>query len=196
VAPILGTKVIWVAVFSTLLVGEPPTGLVWMAVLTAAIGAGILGYQPGRQPRHVALSIGAALATSGLFGLSDVMFLKYAPGWGFGSFVPVMYLCLGVLSLLYLPLMKEGSGLAPGWLGPGSVLLGAQGLAMAYAIARFGHVTKLNIVYNSRGLWSVVLVWVLGHWFGNTEREGGTAMMLRRMGGAALLVVAILIASR
>ena len=184
VAPILGTKVIWVAVFSTVLVGQAPTGLVWLAVLATALGAAILGYQPGRQPRHVALSVGTALTTSGLFGLSDVLFQKYAPQWGFGSFEPTMYFFLGVLSLSYLPLMRGEEGKAPGWLGAGAVLLAAQAVVMAYAIATYGGVTKLNVLYNSRGLWSVVLVWRFGHWLGSTEREGETVMMLRRMGRA------------
>ena len=195
VTPILGAKVIWVAGFSMLLMGRTLSPHLWIAVFATALGTAILGYQRGVHPRRVALSIGAALATSGSFGLTDVLVQKYAPAWGFGSFVPTMFLVVGVLSLGFIPFLN-GGGWAPKWLGPGSVLLAAQALGMAFALATFGGATRINIAYNSRGLWSVALVWAFGHWFGNTEREGGTRTMLRRLAGACLLVAAILIASR
>jgi len=196
VTPILGTKVIWVAVFSTLLMGRAHSPHVWAAVFMTAMGAAILGYQRGVHPRRVALSVGAALATSCSFGMTDVLVQKYAPGWGFGSFIPTMFLMVGMLSLGFIPLMRDGSGWAPVWLGTGAVLLAAQALGLAFVLTKFGEATRVNIAYNSRGLWSVVLVWVFGHWFGNTEREGGTRQMLRRLAGAGLLVAAILMASR
>ena len=131
VTPILGTKVIWVAAFSMLLAGRALSPHVWAAVFMTAVGAAILGYQPGVHPRRVVLSVGAALATSGSFGLTDVLVQKYAPEWGFGSFVPVMFLMVGVFSLGLIPLLRDGSGWAPRWLGPGSVVLAVQALGLA-----------------------------------------------------------------
>jgi len=194
VTPILGTKVIWVAGFVVMLAGKRLSPHLWAAVMLTAAGTAILGYQPTRHPRRVALSMGAALATSCSFALTDVMVLKYAPEWGFGSFVPTMFLTVGVLSLGLLPFI-DGRGWAPMWLGPGSVVLAAQALGMAYAISTYGHVTTINIMYSSRGLWSIALVWALGHWFGNTEREQGTRAMVLRLCGAGLLVTALFIAS-
>lgn len=195
VTPILGTKVIWVAGFAVLMVRKAEPPLIWVAVFLTAVGTAILGYQPGKHPRHVALSVALALATSCAFGLTDVLVLKYAPAWGFGSFIPTMFLGVGVLSLGLLPLM-DGKGWAPMWLGTGSVVLALQALGMAYAISTFGHVTTINIAYSSRGLWSVALIWAFGHWFGNTERDQGTRTMTLRLAGASLLVGAIFIASR
>ena len=194
VTPILGTKVIWVAGFSMLLAGRALSPHLWIAVFTTAMGAAILGYQPGAHPRRVALSIGAALATSGSFGLTDVLVQKYAPVWGFGSFIPTMFLGVGVLSLGFIPFLK-GSGWAPLWLGTGAVVLAAQALGMAFAIATFRNATMTNIAYNTRGLWSITLVWMFGHWFRNTERDQGTRAMLLRLAGAGLLVTALFIAS-
>ena len=194
--PVLGTKVIWVACFAVLLAGNSHTPVIWLAVFLTALGTSIIGYQPGAaHPRHVALSVGSALAAAGSFGFTDIMTLKYATQWGFGSFVPTMFITVGVLSLGLIPFLRgNGTGWAPGWLGIGSVVLGAQALGMAYTIAAYGHVTTINIAYNSRGLWSITLVWVVGHWFGNTEREKGTRTMMVRLGGAGLLVAAIFLA--
>jgi uncharacterized membrane protein len=193
VTPILGTKVIFVAFFAILLTGQGHSPHLWLAVFLTAAGTAVLGIQPGAHPRHVAMSIATALATSSCFGLTDVLVLKYAPQWGFGSFIPTMFLCVGLLSLGLLPVL-DGTGWSPPWLGAGSVLLAAQALGMAFAITYFGHVTTVNIAYSSRGLWSVMLIWTLGHWFGNTEREKGSRTMLLRLVGASLLVTAIFIA--
>jgi hypothetical protein len=63
---------------------------------------------------------------------------------------------------------------------------------MAYAIGTFGHATVVNIVYSSRGMWSVVLVWLVGHWFQNTERaEQGHTIMATRFAGSGLILAAI-----
>jgi hypothetical protein len=45
-------------------------------------------------------------------------------------------------------------------------------------------------------LWSVVLVWVVGHWFGNVERSVGRAVMTRRLLGAAILLGAVFLVRR
>ncbi len=193
VTPILGTKVIWVAGFSVLLAGRTLSPHIWIAVFLTALGTAVMGFQPGTHPRRVVLSIGAALATSCSFGLTDVLIQKYSPSWGFGSFVPTMFLVVGVLSLGFLPVLK-GRGWAPLWLGTGAVMLAAQALGMAFAISTFAQATMTNIAYNTRGLWSIALIWAFGHWFGNRERDQGTRTMLLRLAGASLLVTAIFIA--
>lgn len=193
VTPILGSKVVWVAMFVELLAGQRLPAQMWAAAVTTAAGTAILGYQPGAHPRRVALSVGAALATACSFAVTDVQVMTYAPGWGFGSFVPVMFLTVGLLSLGFLPLLETG-GWSPLWLGTGSVILAVQALGMAYAIATYGEVTTVNVVYNSRGLWSVMLVWLAGGLFGNKEGEG--KRMTLRILGAGLLLGGILIVGR
>jgi hypothetical protein len=76
------------------------------------------------------------------------------------------------------------------------LLLSAQALCISYAIAVYREVTKANILYNTRGIWSVVLVWIVGHWFENSEREHGTRVMIRRLAGAALLLSAVFLSIR
>jgi drug/metabolite transporter (DMT)-like permease len=194
--PLIGAKVIWVAIFSMMLLGHTHTAAIWMAVFMTALGAAVLGFERGAHPRHIAFSIGSALATSCFFGMSDVLVQKWAPDWGFGSFIPVMFLVVGLLSFALIPFMGKGGQWSAAWLGPGTVMLAVQALLMGAALTYFGHATKVNIAYNTRGLWSVALVWAFGHWFGNREREAGLGIMLQRLGGAGLLVSAIVIASR
>ena len=72
----------------------------------------------------------------------------------------------------------------------GGTLLSVQALGIAWSIVNLG-ATTTNVLYNSRGVWSVVLVWTVGHWFGNAERSQGRGVMLRRLAGSALLLAAI-----
>lgn len=66
-------------------------------------------------------------------------------------------------------------------------------LLICLALGFYGNATAVNILYSSRGIWSVVLVWLLGGWFGNSEREQGKEVMVRRLVGAFLLFLAIIL---
>ena len=63
--------------------------------------------------------------------------------------------------------------------------------AMLFAIGAFGDATAVNVVYSSRGLWSVLAVWWIGHWFQNDEQHLGPAVLRLRLWGAGLMLAAI-----
>ena len=83
---------------------------------------------------------------------------------------------------------------ARGPLALGAAFLGLQALLLVRTLGLYPDTTRINVVYNSRGLWGVVAVWLVGHWWGNTERHAGRAVFLWRMAGAALLLAAIVVA--
>ena len=58
-------------------------------------------------------------------------------------------------------------------------------------ITRFHNATAANVIYSSRGLWSVVAVWAIGHWFANRERHLGAEVLRWRLAGAGLMMAAI-----
>jgi hypothetical protein len=72
------------------------------------------------------------------------------------------------------------------------MLLAMQAAGVTWSIGMLG-ATTTNVLYNSRGIWSVVLVWAIGGWFGNAEREHGAGVMGRRLGGAGMLLLAIVV---
>jgi hypothetical protein len=77
------------------------------------------------------------------------------------------------------------------WLAGGSACFAAQGLTFITSISLYRHATSANVLYSSRGLWSVVAVWGIGHWFANREQHLGARTLAWRMVGAILLMVAI-----
>lgn len=191
--PVMGSKVIFVALFTMIVIGEPVRPIWWAAAGLTAVATAFLGgkVKPGMARQGRAILYGFLSATS--FAMTDVLIQKWSPEWGFTRFVPTMFMGVGILSLAFLPLCRSGS-MQPGtwkWLIAGSALLGLQGLGMAFVLSEFGHATVVNIVYSSRGVWTVLLVWGLGKWFANVEREQGTPVMAARLLGAGLIVCAI-----
>ena len=71
--------------------------------------------------------------------------------------------------------------------------MGIQGISLISAISLFGEATRINVIYSVRGLWSVMAVWLVGHWFGNTEKEMGVARFRFRTAGAVCMCLAIIL---
>lgn len=198
--PVMGIKVVLVALFVTLVLGERVPHSVWVAAALSSAGIVLLSRGGGGGSgagTAAAIVFGALAAVS--FALFDVLVQKWAPGWGAGRFLPIM---MGLVALYSLPLLAVGGDPMPpgGWrpLLLGGAFVAVQGLLLITALALFARATTINVVYSARGLWSVVLVWVVGPWFGNREREQGSRVFRARLAGAALLLSAIVlvIASR
>lgn len=194
--PVLGLKILLVACFSTLLLEGSVPWAWWIAAALGTLSIALLGRQ-GRGPRrqHTARAMVCAALAAIAFALADVLVQKWAPAWGAGRFLPLMFGLLAVLSLGLIPAFRAPlRSLTPEawrWLLPGAVLLALQAAAMAWTLAVYGDATAVNVVYSSRGLWSVLAVWGLGHWFANDERSVGSATLRLRLIGAILMLAAI-----
>jgi hypothetical protein len=49
----------------------------------------------------------------------------------------------------------------------------------------------MNIVFSSRGMWSVLFIWWFGKFLGNEERLLGRKVFWQRLAGAVLILAAI-----
>ncbi len=193
--PVLGIKVILVALFVTLILGDRVPASVWMGAALSSAGIYLLSRGPGRKGSGgtaEALVLGGLAAAA--FALFDVLVLKWSPAWGAGRFLPLV---MGFVALYSLPLLiVAGEPVPPGAWRPlllGALLLALQALLLISSLALFARATTINVVYSARGLWSVALVWVVGHHFGNREREQGSVVFRSRLAGAALLLAAIVL---
>jgi drug/metabolite transporter (DMT)-like permease len=193
--PVLGTKVIFVAFFAIFLAGEKLTPGLWLAALVTAIATALLGGggRHGDQPIGKSLIYGFTAAAA--FALTDSLMQRWIQGVGFGHFAPVMFGTIALLSFGLVPLFSAPLRALPTltwrWAIGGSAMLALQAMGISYAIGIYREVTKANILYNTRGMWSVVLVWLIGHWFDNAERDHGARVMIRRMIGAPILLSAV-----
>ena len=198
--PLLGTKVLFVAVFTMVVLGKPVLPSLWISAVLVAVALAILRGPADRVHHRFWATVFFAAGSSSAFALCDIFFQLWTRVWGVGLFIPMVFGVVCMLSFTLLRWFPPSAGVVAGstwkWLIAGCVLNGLQTLGIVICVGLFRHpnaATAVNIVYNSRGIWSVLLVWILGDWFGNIEREQGARVMAARFTGAVLLLSAIVI---
>ena len=193
--PVLGIKIILVAILTTLLIGERIAPSTWAAAALSSIAIALLHRTRGGEHHHLTLTIVAAASSASCFALFDVLVQKWSPAWGIGRFPPMMLGFVAVFAISLVPRfpapLREIRGSAWPWLLGGSIVMALQSVGFVVSVAYFQNATAANVVYSSRGLWSVVLVWIIGHWFRNAEQQLGRGVLLWRLVGAGMMLAAI-----
>lgn len=196
--PILGLKVVLVALLTMLLLSGGLSWQLWLAAALSSAGIASLNHSKAhRAGTHPTATIVSAAIAAISFALFDVLVQKWSPAWGIGRFLPLTIGMVGLISLALVPLIwRQLRALSPAarrWLRGGSVLFALQSLLFVSSIAHFGQATAANVVYSSRGVWSVVAVALLGHWFHSAEKSLGGSILRWRFFGASLMLAAIVL---
>lgn len=194
--PVLGLKILLVAVLATAIAGDVLRWQLWAAALLATAGIALLNRRAANATHH---HVGQTIVTAGLaaaaYAVFDVLVQAWAPAWGAGRFLPLAMGVSGVLSFAFVPRFRAPLSALPRatwpWLLAGTLTLGAQSVAFVSTVAKWGHAAQANVLYSSRGLWAVLAVWLVGHWVQSRERQLGRAVLLGRLAGAVLMMAAI-----
>ncbi|CAN5310233.1 DMT family transporter [soil metagenome] len=198
VTPALGAKTVFVAWLSTAVLGEMLPWQLWVAAVLSFLSVVLLNQRKTHLRAATGVTILFALLAASAYATFDILVQKWSPDWGTGRFLPIMFGLSALLSVGFIPAFRAPLGSIPraAWkpLGAGALFMGLQALFLVSTIARFGDATAVNVIYSGRGLWSVAAVWVVGHWFANTERHAGGRVLARRLIGAALMTAAIVLA--
>jgi drug/metabolite transporter (DMT)-like permease len=198
--PVLGVKVILVALWTTWMLDEPVSLRMWVAAGLSTVAIGLLGYRGSVGHPRTGLTVTCALVTAALFALFDVLVQKWSPAWGASRFLPMLALLVAVYSLALFRFFSAPLGTvrreAWPWLLTGAGVLALQSVVFIFAVAKYGDATAANVVYNARGMWTVMAVWLVGHWFRNREQELSVAVLRRRLAGAALMSGSIFLVLR
>jgi drug/metabolite transporter (DMT)-like permease len=191
--PVLGLKIIFVALLTPLLLTDRLTAGVWIAAILSSIAIVLLNLTGGAH-RRVGLTVLLASGAAASFALFDVLVQRWSPAWGAGRFLPITMLMVGLMSqpMRWRATERRGVG-ATWWLCGGAFCLATQSVLFVSAVALFGEATRANVLYSTRGLWSVVAVWVVGHWFRSSEQHLGRRVLVWRLVGAALLMSAVVL---
>lgn len=198
ITPVMGTKVLMVALLSLLLRAGTVPWRWWLGAVLSAIAVALLHAGETRDSRT---KVGRAVLLTTLsalsYSLSDIFVQKWAGGWGAGRFFFWMFLFSAAYSFTFIPFFRAPlraiERRAWGWTAGGVVVLGINNVAFAKAIALTGSATLANILYSVRGLVSVAFVWAIGHWFANEERHLPPRVFRARLAGAAVMLAAILV---
>lgn len=198
--PVFGIKVVLVAFLVTLLFGETLTANVWIAAALATIGIGLVQWSPthsnlpGRSP--IALTIVLAISAAACFAMFDVLVQKWGTDWKPGRLLPIVYWMVSLLSLGFLPWVQwplATSSTVRNVLLPGTMLIALQALCIVFTLAAFGDAARVNVVYAMRGMWGVLLAWLVAIIWGGNEATLPRSIMIMRAVGAVLLTVSVVL---
>jgi drug/metabolite transporter (DMT)-like permease len=196
--PVFGLKVILVALLTPFILGEAVGLKLWGAALLSVLGIVFLNKKDqGKRPRGLGITLIAGGTGAVCFAIFDVLVQKWGPHWGMGRLLPCVFWMNALFSCGLVFRFSAPLSAIPrpawGWLTGGSVLLGTQSILFVSTLAVYGQATSANVVYASRGLLSVLLVWMVGHWFSNLEQNLGPAVLRWRLAGALLMMSAIVL---
>jgi len=202
--PVLGLKILLVALLSTRLIGDPMGVRLWTAAVLSTAAIALLNIDRGHPHARAGRTIVLAALGAASYACFDVLIQKLSPVWGTGRILPIVMISAAVYSIpLRVFENRKHSGDARGgsggtqpytrWLLAGAVCFAVQGLMFITSISIYRQATIANVLYSSRGLWSVLAVWGVGHWFSNREQHLGTRVLVWRFVGAILLMAAIVL---
>lgn len=200
VTPVLGSKVVFVALSAGLLIAGSMNPLMWVAAIVTTAGIFLMSATDFKTPKGERLAgpVVMALISSAFFALADVILQKWAPTFGPMTFLAILAVTTGSLSLFAMALLPKSPPIpwnrATQWSLAGSVLIAAQSVLMGISLAFYNDAIGVNVVYATRGMWSLAVVALLGPLIGNRERhESGRAYGIRIF-AAALLMAGVICA--
>ena len=199
VTPLMGTKVVFVALGVVVIAGTMPSPALWLAAVLTTLGIFVMGLGDLKGGHHMLFTIATTLASAVVFGVSDVLVSTWARGFGAMPFLAIGSGTVAVCSLvmwlwqgrpIFFP---RGQGTR--WAWAGAVFIAVQAMVMGIGLALFDDATGINIVYASRGLWVLAIVVLFGSRIGNTEHRDRGRSFLWRVAGTVLLTIAVVIAA-
>lgn len=198
--PALGSKVVLVALLAALAFDLPVGANVWVGAVLTTAGMVTLAWPSEHVPLRTAAA-GVALATlaAACFAVFDTLtqVASRLPGLSFGLVLPPAMALNAAASTTALLLLHRRWPPIPSparrHLALGAGVLTAQAIILISAIGHFGNAPAMNVVYGSRGVWSVLLVWTLGRHFSRHESHHHLprSVFARRLAGALLIAAAV-----
>ncbi len=193
VTPVLASKLIFVALASTLFASEKMSVIMWVAAIVTMLGIVLMSATDIKTPTgsKFAGPVGLALVSAAIYASSDMVVQLWAPDFGSRMFIVVMALTTGALSVIAMllpgrPVLRWCT--ATKWSVAGSSLFGIQAMLTGLSLALFHDAMGINVVFATRGMWILFIVAIFGPLIGNLERrDSGRAYNYRILAGGLLL---------
>ena len=197
-APVLGVKVLIVPAASRFLVEEELSSRVWIAATIAVVGIVFVQTRDAAILRsRILASVGFALLAACSMSAFDLLIQRWAPNWGAGYFLPIAFAFAAFFALAFISLADRPADLRQKAVLPllaaGALLMSLQAIGMTVTLGLFGDATRVNIVYSLRGLWGVLLTWLLAQQVDGAGSGPSHRTMVMRLIGAVLIGISVVI---
>ena len=199
VSPLMGIKSILVAFFLILLgfSDAPLPRSTWLAAALTAVAVALIGWPARNTGSTTAKGILLAIGSAAAFSLLDSMVPHFSHQTDPLRMLFCIFGSLGLLTLVLLPwkeeaIFRRGQAGDP-WAWRSSILIAMQAVLMSTAIACYRVPTEVNVVYSSRGLWTILFVAWLGKKLCLSEGSLTHWVKVRRLVGSILLGICILL---
>lgn len=198
--PLLGLKTVFVALISTLILKQAIPISWWIASLLSLVALSFFTIKnSSRKSSHLLQTILLSVLSALSFAIIDILIQHYADAFNFLHFLLLSQCVLCIFSSILVWIKKPETGTLNfetiGWLALATFFIAAGFMILGGAIAHFKDAVPINVVFSARGLFSVLMVWILGPLINNFERRAGARILVFRLLGAGLLVVAITLLS-
>lgn len=196
--PMMGIKVVFVALFTMMVRPEDVSPTIWLAVTLAAAAVFLIaGGNLAMMRRNTVAVVWSVVACVG-YAATDLFMAYGSEGFGRSAFLPVTLWFMGLASLMCLPLMRGGFRDVPPaawrWLVPGSGMFAVQGMLICLAVTFGQRAPEMNVLYSVRGAAGVLMVWLVGRWLGSREAsQVGRALLLQRLIGSLAMAAALVV---
>jgi drug/metabolite transporter (DMT)-like permease len=199
--PLVGTKVLWVALVSAVVFAKSLSSRWWWAAGLAVLGIFLVTWQPneGRKFRGSILGASLSIVAAVFFGSSDVLLAHAAQHVGGIGALAMLSSEVGLFTLAIYPVIfGKKIWIIPAdkgrsWLALGLGLLTLEAVVLRSTIAISEEAVAANILYSARCMWGVLLTWWMSRFLNLSESKMKPSAMLLRLLGAVMLSIAILI---
>jgi drug/metabolite transporter (DMT)-like permease len=195
--PIMGTKAVFAVILAVVLGTETINTSMAVAAVVSMLGVAFLGFS-GDGVERVGRTLTLALLSSFFFAGSDTMVGFYASDFGVPLFLFLAILVNALLSTCLVPFFSASIFEIPRSSWPllllASLLMAGQAVLLNTTLGTYQNVAAINVIYSTRGLWSVVLgALSLRFLLGQKGSASSQRIFILRMTGALLMCAAIAI---
>lgn len=200
IGPVAGVKPVFNAMLIALLLRIQVPFTTWIACGLAAAALAVMRTPSSHGSHSFQRTAVQTLTAMFFFALCDICIQHWAPEWGALRFSSFLFLGGALLSLSLIPQfgkkLRELPVEARRNLFIGAPLASIPGILIGVAVGKYGHGAEINVGYSSHVLITLVVVWFLGRHIGNMEHRVGHGIFLRRLVGALILLLAIVLIIR
>lgn len=199
--PLMGTKTIFVALLAIYFGVQELDGSIVFAAAGMTLAIITLAWPDKLQSNKPVTTVTLALLSSLFFAFSDISVAQNARDFGAPrTYLSITMLVNALLSFTLMPFFSEKlSALPKVSLKPlliSGAMMAGQALILNLFLAIDGRAAEANIAYSTRGLWSVVIPLLAVSWLIVSQPKMSRKVLMRRIIGAAIMTLSIVVLFR